>query len=94
MDRKNLISNVIFILLCVTAVYYIGWGQSGMGKFLQLKYKIRQEHQKITDIETDIKDLKQKIHALNSDSFEIEKIARQDLNLGYTNELVYVLPKN
>lgn len=93
MYRKNLISNFVFLSLCITAIYYIGWSQSGISKFLQLKNKIQQEREKNVAIEADITGLKQKLNALNNDSFEVEKIARQDLNLGYTNELVYVLPK-
>ena len=37
--------------------------------------------------------LKSKTRALQSNRFEQEKIMRQDLQMSYTNEYVYLLPK-
>jgi len=46
-------------------------------------------HSLIAEIDT----LKQKTTALQSDSFEREKIIREDLQMSCTNEYVYLLPK-
>ena len=73
---------------------YLVVSEHGLLAYWKLKEEINQKKAIITEFENDINQLQASIHAFENDPFEKERIARQDLQLGYKYELVYVLHKN
>ena len=61
---------------------------------MQLKKEASNEKNKINMLEQEINSLKQSIHRWQTDNFEKERVAREELQMSLPNEFVYVLPKN
>ncbi len=92
MKFKNLFRITILSGLTVFFLYSIIFNRMGVNGYLQMKREIEREKNKILKIETEIKELDENIQSWNSSDFELEKMARQDLQMGYPGEHVYLLP--
>jgi len=87
-----LAQKIIFISLCTLLCFYVIFSKRGVREYLRKQHEIEQEKLAVVDIEKTIENLKTKIQAWKKEDFEHERMARQDLNMGYTNELVYKVP--
>lgn len=94
MKAKNIIRGLFALSLCCVTFIYFWRGDHGLRTYLNLKKEVLQEASTVKALEDNINGIKQKIAQWNTDSFEKEKIARQDLSMSYTNELVYLTPKS
>lgn len=93
MKTKTLIHGLFFLSLCCITLIYFWKSDYGLRSYINLHKEVQQEEDNVHSLEDAIKNIKQKTAQWNTDSFEKEKIARQDLSLSYTNELVYITPK-
>jgi cell division protein FtsB len=92
MQKKSVVRTIIFSGLSLTLGFYIIFGKRGVKEYLRLKQEIEQEKKMIALVEQEIHHLENKIDRWSDDQFEHEKIAREDLQMGCTNELVYLTP--
>ena len=83
----------LIILLCFAVYFFntIVFGQRGIKNYLELKNEINFEKNKIVKVENKIKDFQKKIDKWLQGDFELEKIAREELQMGFANEKVYIL---
>ncbi len=72
--------------------YYFIFSQYGLVSYWSMCKKIKKEHTKIAQLKQEITSLKNNLETADT-PFEKETIARCDYGMGYTNELVYVMPK-
>ncbi len=93
MKTKIITSVALLLILCGISTYYIVWGKRGVNTFKTISKEIDQEKEKVKKVEDEIKHLKTIIALWQTDEFELEKLARMDLQMGTTNEIVYLLPK-
>lgn len=93
MDKKNLTTNLIFISFCAIVTYYLIWGTNGVKTYFTFKNKIETKKAQVKALETEVLTLNNQIKQWQSDEFELEKTARQELNMSCTNELVYQMPQ-
>ena len=77
----------------VTSAYYLVWGPHGIAQYYFTNKRLTHEQQKIDALQNSIALLKNSIARTKESPFETEKVARYDLSLGYTNEVICVLPK-
>ncbi len=63
----------------------------GLLKYFSTKKDIQAQREKISKLEVKIGDLETRIAIWGQDKFETEKMARQDLQMGYPNETVYLI---
>lgn len=84
---------ILLLVLCSISTYYIVWGKRGVNAFKEISKEIDLEKDKIKKVEDEIKHLRTIIALWQTDDFELEKLARMDLQMGTTNEVVYLLPK-
>jgi cell division protein FtsB len=91
MKKKNILQISFFISLCSLASTYLWKSKQGIFTYLNLKKEHRQETIDVQAIEYKNNELRQKINQWNNDSFEKEKVVRQDLGMSFTNELVYLI---
>lgn len=89
--KKNIINFSIFGIITLACLAYIIFGKRGILEYYKLKNEIELEQQQIKDLEAEIHKLQAKIDNWNSDEFNTEKFARQDLQMGKSNEQVFVL---
>ena len=94
MKNKNTIVIVFFLSLCSISVYHIIWGKRGIKSYTMLANQITQDKQRVHNLEKDIASLKLAIREWQNDEFSLEQCARMDLQMGSTNELVYLLQKD
>lgn len=92
MKNRSTKQIIVFSSLCSILCCYVFFGKQGLSKYLYLKQEINAEQEQVSDIEGTIERLKSKIQAWKKEDFEREKMVRQDLNMGFTNELVYKVP--
>lgn len=92
MKLKNFFRMIILFGLGVLFLYSIAFSKMGIKSYLKVKNEIEIEKNKMLEIESEIKKLEQDIYCWNSSDFELEKMARQDLQMGYPGEHVYLLP--
>jgi|WetSurMetagenome_2_1015567.scaffolds.fasta_scaffold37858_4 cell division protein FtsB len=94
MDRSTLLRHSITISLGFVIGYYVFFGPRGLIEYFKLKSHINKEKMKISRLEKNIGKLQSAINRNQTNPYELEKVARYDFDMGYTNELVYLLPKN
>jgi len=93
MQLKKIIQITPLLFFASFACYTIIWGEHGLLHYNTLKNKINRDQQKIEHLYDSIKNLKVAIKHYEKVPFFSEKTARCDLTLGYTNEVVYLLPE-
>ncbi|MFH0898245.1 MAG: septum formation initiator family protein [bacterium] len=94
MNFKTFLQITIIIGFCTTFGYHVIWNEHGLLNFYELKREVTKQQTIVTQLQQDIKHLQTQIQTFQADDFEKEKIAREDLQMGCTNELVYILPKS
>ncbi len=65
----------------------------GIRTYQTLMKEYNQEKAHVETLEKKISDIKQNIDSWQTNSIERERIARQDLGMSFTNELVYIIPQ-
>ncbi len=93
MAHSTLIRHSITISLGFVLGYYIFFGQRGLIEYFKLKSHINKKKARIAQLEKNISKLQTTIQQCQTVPFELEKVARYDFDMGYTNELVYIIPK-
>ncbi|KKP24865.1 MAG: hypothetical protein SZ59_C0001G0183 [candidate division TM6 bacterium GW2011_GWF2_28_16] len=93
MDKKLIVRSLIIIIFGVFVIYAIFLGQTGLGKYLNLKKEIDTEKKSVKELENKISKIENDINKFKQNSFEVEKTARLDLQMGEKDEVVYLLDK-
>ena len=88
---KRFIHGSILIGTLIACARYMIVSEHGLLTYWKLKEEIVQKELVIYKLETEVNQLNVSIEKLESDPFEKERIARQDLQLGYRNEVVYIV---
>jgi cell division protein FtsB len=87
--------NIIALSLCGIALAcglgYIVFGHRGIIAYYKLYQEIELENKQIQELENKISHIQAKIDSWKSDDFNLEKFARQNLQMGKPGEQVYVL---
>ena len=91
MNKKNIIGFSVLGVMVIACSAYIFFGKKGVLEYSHLKNELQQEQEQIKELEKEIKKLQSKIDEWKSDEFNTEKFAREDLQMGKTNEQVFVL---
>ena len=89
MKSNSVAKKILFITLCSILISYVIFSKRGIREYLRMHSEIEGKKQDITDVEKTIETLKNKLQTWKTEDFEREKLAREDLNMGLTNELVY-----
>lgn len=92
MQRKEIIGKAIALSCGLVVGYYIIFGPQGFHDYIKLKISINKQHKAIQRLEHDLAYLDTATTQYAQNPFIAEHIARYDLSLGLTNELVYLLP--
>lgn len=93
MEHNSLIRNAVIISSGFLVTYYLIFGTQGLAEYFKYKQELENEKKSIVRLEKNIQQLDEAINQTKNNSFEIEKVARYDFAMGYTNEIVYVLPQ-
>lgn len=92
MKYKNSIHSFLLIIFAVGSGSYILFGKRGMSEYFALKQELETELNYVHEMEQTYIQLQAHATAWEENSFELEKQARHDLQMGYTNELLYYFP--
>lgn len=92
MKHKHLIHSFLLIVFAIGSGSYILFGKRGISEYFSLKQEVEKELNYIHTMEQTYMQLQAHAAAWEENSFELEKQARHDLQMGYTNELLYYFP--
>lgn len=94
MKLKFFLNNLIYdFSMCVLLVFFIFsmiFSSVGIVAHRRLIKRVAVQKQALVVIESEISNLKQDIERWQKSDFYLEKVARNDLGMGYANELVYI----
>jgi cell division protein FtsB len=87
---KNALQFSLLIAVLAVCLYFIFFGQRGVMKYYEITKEIHHEKAKLAKLEQENARLTTKIDQWQSDNFEKEKFARQDLQMSKPDEMVFV----
>lgn len=88
----KLFFQAIFFLGCsVTAGYYLLTSKNGFFAYQKVLLEMDHVMQRNDELERDVQKLQRVVLCLERDSFAREKIVRQDLNMTFTHEIVFLV---
>lgn len=88
---RLLVRYSILTAIVIVFLYTAFFSSFGINSYFKIKYEIDVENQKIVKLEKNIKKIEKSIKNLSKNGFELEKLARQDLQMGSQGETVYLL---
>lgn len=81
------------LLACVgCAGAYIILGKRGVVEYLKLKNELKVELEEVKAMELKLAQLQTQIKEWETNPLEFEKVAREDLQMAFTNEIMYHIP--
>ena len=86
---RNLFYNTIFTGLAIFCIYFLIWSDVGLLKSYSVSRQITFHHKELMVLKREVKDIKMAIEAWESNPFYLEKMAREELGMGYPDEIVY-----
>jgi cell division protein FtsB len=89
MEIKVFIRIFLLIVVLCFGIQSMFFSETGIKKYWQVKQELMRHKNKIRRLEGKIKDLQKNIKKF--DDFDAERIARQDLQMGFEHEKVYIL---
>lgn len=81
------------ILLAIALVAQGIFGSDGLMTYLQKRRQYTVLHQQIKEMKIENQTLQKEVQGLKSNSFTIERYAREDLHMARQHELIYLLPQ-
>ena len=94
MERRFVVRHVILFGAILFNIYFFLFGNVGLFVQRRQKQDLYALEHKILLLEKSVDLIGKNISNLLNDDFYIEKVARQDLQMGLEDEIVYVLPKS
>ena len=85
------IRSFLLLVLAFVAIKSLVFGTQGVDRYFEVKNEIKIQKDKIVRLNNKIADLNNKITSWLSDDFELEKMAREELQMGYPSEKLYLL---
>ncbi|MFA6263681.1 MAG: septum formation initiator family protein [Candidatus Babeliales bacterium] len=92
MDHNSFIRNATLISVAVVIGAYLIFGSRGMLEYYKKRLLVLRKQEKIAHLEKEVIQLSGTSEAYRHHPFSLEKSARYDFCMGYTNEMVYVVP--
>jgi len=89
---KQLLQALILTCLSSSFIYYLRYTDNGIEAYFALKKENNEEEKKVQELQATIKKLEGTIQQWKNDDFIKEKMAREDLQMSFTNEYTYILP--
>ena len=91
MEIKQLLKKGILLVVFAFAAYSFVWSDIGLLKYLKEKKQLELAELALNDLKTNIDRLTRRITKFESDMFYVQRIAREDLQMGYPDETVYIV---
>lgn len=92
MILKDYIKAAMLFSFAIVMGGYIVLGKKGIAQYFLLKDELEKELSYVHEMEKKYIELQNDAIAWQEDSFEFEKIARDDLQMAFTNEMLYYFP--
>ena len=91
---KKFFRIIIVLIFACCLIGSIVVGEMGIEHYFGVKQEIVIQKDKVSKLENIIKNLENKIETFLVDDFELERMAREELQMGFADERVYLLPEN
>jgi len=91
MEIKTLVRLIAVVGSSLFAFKYICLGKMGIARYRALHHELAMQQQSNAVLADEVAALRQRLHAWNTDPFQLEKHAREELLLGGADEIVYLI---
>lgn len=91
MYTKHIVRGIILCGLLGSFGYYLTFSKKGILAYFERKQEVLIEKKVVEKLKAEIAKLQHDTHKWETDSYAREKLAREDLQMSYTNEYVYLL---
>jgi len=91
MKIKTILQYTLLLSLTSWYGYQVAYGKNGLKTYYKLTEQLGKEQESVDTLNQEIAQLEHSIHLVKTDNFMKEKIAREELLLGYNNEYVYFI---
>ena len=91
MQKKHFVQGALLLMLGAGMGHYLIFNPNGLQAQKRLKATIAQEQSQVDGLKQKIATLEQELTTWRKDCFYQEKLAREDLHMSYTNEMVYFI---
>ncbi|MGH9352053.1 MAG: FtsB family cell division protein [Terriglobia bacterium] len=81
------------VLLAIALAAQGIFGSDGLMTYLQKRREYTALHQQIKQMKLENRTLQKEVQGLKSNSFTIERYAREELHMARQHELIYILPQ-
>lgn len=92
MKYKHYLHSLLLMVFAIGVGSYIVVGKRGVMQYISLQEELAAEIEYVKKMEQTCAQLQAHAATWEENSFELEKLARQDLHMGYTNEVMYYFP--
>ena len=92
MKIKMILHSLVIIGICTSYGYYLMFGKKGITQYTRLRKETDSEKQFVAKLEEEINELSNALHVWKHEEIAKEHMAREDLQMSYTNELIYLIP--
>jgi cell division protein FtsB len=91
---KDLVYKLVlfgFVFFCCS---FFVFGEYGIVRHFSINKELYEKQRELSSLSDEIKALKQELVSWKTDPYYMEKIAREELGMGYKDEVVYLLKSN
>jgi len=89
--KKDLFYGGVTFFLIVLFIRFLVWGDVGLMRYQKVKQEVEKKEQKLCVLRKELKNIEETILRWKSSPFVIEKMAREELAMGYPGEKVFFL---
>ncbi|UCF38514.1 MAG: septum formation initiator family protein [Acidobacteriota bacterium] len=89
---RNELFWIFLLVTCISICYVLVFGNGGYRKLQDYREELRQLQVKNIDLRRSHQELREDIHRLRTDPYEIERIAREKYNLARPGDVIVNLP--
>jgi cell division protein FtsB len=74
--------------------FFFIFGEYGIVRHFSVNKELHEKQRELSSLSDEIKALKQELLSWKADPYYMEKVAREELGMGYKDEVVYLLKSN
>ena len=90
----NILQNLVFIFLVIDFAHSMIWSDVGFLRYHKLKSKLEEKQVELQQLEQEVVVVQKDIYRWETDNFYSQKMAREELQMGYSDEVVYLINKH
>ena len=89
---SSLLYQSVLLVFIASSLYFLVWSEFGLSRHYVANQGLRRSKLRFLVLKREVAGLEREIVAWKTDPFYLEKVAREELGMGYRDEVVYLCP--